>query len=359
MSRKERLNQLFEAPEAVLPRYDLVYVDDRDFPIQRIGHGKGFSYKLRGRPLKSKKQLERIRELAIPPAWKHVKITDLANGHLQAVGRDKRDRKQYRYHPGWSKVRNSTKFYNMAAFGQILPSIRKRVERDLDQKGWPRTKVLALVVGLLEETHIRIGNRQYARENKTYGLSTLRKKHVEVQTGSMQFEFTGKKGKKHIVGLRNKKLIRLVHRSMDIPGWELFQYYGPEGEKKSLDSSMVNAYLHEIGNDHFTAKDFRSWGASLIFFNTLMELGTTSHEKDIRDNLSLAYDAGAKALGNTKTVCRNHYVHPFLDSAYRDGSIKAYFDPSGKQSDEGEYFSRSEALMLKLIKKYRPDGPNT
>ena len=249
---------MLETPQTALPRYDLVYVEDRDFPIRRIRRGKGFSYRLGGRPLKDKEQLQRIRKLAIPPAWEHVRITDLANGHLQAVGRDNRDRKQYRYHPQWSKIRKQTRFYNMAAFGQILPLIRARVVDDLAQKGWPSSKVMALVISLMEETHIRIGNEQYARENKTFGLSTLRKRHVEMGRSSMKFEFTGKKGKRHIVGIRNKKLMRLVQRSMDIPGWELFQYYGPEGEKRSLDSSEVNAYLHQIGNDHFTAKDFRS-----------------------------------------------------------------------------------------------------
>lgn len=357
MSRKEQLNQLLETPQTALPRYDLVYVEDRDFPIRRIRRGKGFSYRLGGRPLKDKEQLQRIRKLAIPPAWEHVRITDLANGHLQAVGRDNRDRKQYRYHPQWSKIRKQTRFYNMAAFGQILPLIRARVVDDLAQKGWPSSKVMALVISLMEETHIRIGNEQYARENKTFGLSTLRKRHVEMGRSSMKFEFTGKKGKRHIVGIRNKKLMRLVQRSMDIPGWELFQYYGPEGEKRSLDSSEVNAYLHQIGNDHFTAKDFRSWGASLIFFDTLMEKGCSPEEKEVRETLAQAYGAAAKALGNTVSVCRNHYVHPYLDSAYRDGSIRNYFEQAEKRSGKRKYFSSSEAQMLKLLKNYWPDGP--
>jgi len=344
-----------EAPETALECVNLVYVDDRQFPIERLRMGKGFTYRLRNKPLKNKKHLKRIEGLVIPPAWENVKITHLPNGHIQAVGYDEKNRKQYRYHSTWVKIRNQTKFYKMIDFGKQLPIIRKQVDKDLKQKGWPKNKVVALIIKLMEETHIRIGNEQYAKRNESYGLSTLRKKHVDIHKSKMLFEFVGKKGKKHSVTVRNKKLIRLVSLCEDIPGWELFKYYDEDGKKQSLDSSMVNEYLHEISNEFFSAKDFRTWAASVIFFNTLLDTGTTSNKKEIHGNLLLAFDAAAKALGNTRNICRKHYVHPLLVSAYEDGSIGKYFKYVENQSNVEEYFSPSETAILKIIKGYQPE----
>jgi len=344
-----------EAPETALECVNLVYVDDRQFPIERLRMGKGFTYRLRNKPLKNKKHLKRIEGLVIPPAWENVKITHLPNGHIQAVGYDEKNRKQYRYHSTWVKIRNQTKFYKMIDFGKQLPIIRKQVDKDLKQKGWPKNKVVALIIKLMEDTHIRIGNEQYAKRNESYGLSTLRKKHVDIHKSKMLFEFVGKKGKKHSVTVRNKKLIRLVSLCEDIPGWELFKYYDEDGKKQSLDSSMVNEYLHEISNEFFSAKDFRTWAASVIFFNTLLDTGTTSNKKEIHGNLLLAFDAAAKALGNTRNICRKHYVHPLLVSAYEDGSIGKYFKYVENQSNVEEYFSPSETAILKIIKGYQPE----
>ena len=350
MPQEKLIRQILEEPETVLERMDLEYVDDKNFPIKRIRRGKGFSYTLGKGPLKNKKHLKRIDELAIPPAWSRVKITERPQGHLQAVGWDAKNRKQYRYHPLWSKIRNQTKFHKMPSFAKQLPSIRKQVDRDLKLKGWPREKVLALIIKLMEETQIRIGNQQYAKINKSYGLSTLRKKHVDIHRGKMKFEFVGKKGQSHTVSIRNKKLIRLINRCMDLPGWELFQFIDTQGNKQSVNSSMINQYLHELTGAGFTAKDFRTWGASVIFFNALLELGTAEEESEIHQNLLTAFDAAANALGNTRNVCRKYYVHPFLVSSYSDGSIQRQFEALEDHSPESPDLSPSEKALLKTLR---------
>lgn len=349
------LRQLMTSPEGVLAQLDLVYVDDKKLSISRLRNGEEFVYKLKNKAVKDKKQLQRIESLVIPPAWEKVRITHLASGHLQAVGRDAKSRKQYRYHPNWVKIRNQTKFYKMAQFGQHLPKIRRQVDADLDQKGWLNTKVIALVVRLMEETHIRIGNMQYAKRNKSYGLSTLRKRHVNVHKDKLKFEFVGKKGKKHSVTVRNKKLIRLVSRCEEIPGWELFQYYDSEGNKKQLNSSMVNEYLHELSGQFFTAKDFRTWAASVVFFDTLMDMGIEPDPEKNQKNILIGFDTAAAALGNTRNVCRKYYVHPLLISKYKDGSIEAYFSSIENDTNTEEYFSATERAMLKLMQSYVPD----
>ncbi|MBW8201135.1 DNA topoisomerase IB [Flagellimonas abyssi] len=355
MSQIKVLRQLVEAPETALEELNLVYVDDQKFTIERLRKGKGFTYRWKGKPLKNKKHLKRIKGLVIPPAWNNVKITHLPNGHIQAVGYDEKNRKQYRYHSRWVKIRNQTKFYKMTDFGKQLPIIRKQVNKDLKQKDWPKNKVVALIIKLMEETHIRIGNEQYAKRNESYGLSTLRKKNVDIHNSKMLFEFVGKKGKKHAVTVRNKKLIRLVSLCEDIPGWELFKYYDEDGKKQSLDSSMVNDYLREIaGKEFFSAKDFRTWAATVIFFNALLDIGIASNKKEIQENLLLAYDTAAKALGNTRNVCKTHYVHPHLVYAYENGSIKKSFAYIENHSDGTQYFSPSETAVLKIIKGYRP-----
>ncbi len=292
----------------------------------------------------------------IPPGWKDVKITHLAKGHLQAVGRDEKNRKQYLYHPLWSKIRNVTKFFKMAAFGKILPKIRKQVEKDLDAPGMTKAKVLALVVRLMEETHIRIGNDYYARKNKTYGLSTFRTRHVKVSNNRVKFEFIGKKGKEQSVNIRNRKLIKLINQCEEIPGWELFKFYDENGEKQSIDSGMINDYIREISEEIFSAKDFRTWSATKIFFETLCELGYTEDEKQNKKNILTAFDAAATGLGNTRVVCRNYYVHPQVVESYENGTIEPYFKKI-KDDQQKDYTSLSdtEKVILKLIQDYEID----
>ncbi|MHA7056953.1 DNA topoisomerase IB [Aquimarina sp. M1] len=349
------IKQLIKTPEKVIDKLDLVYLNDDKLTIYRHKKGNKFIYKLNGEVLSAKHDIDRIKKLVIPPAWENVRIAALDNGHLQAIGRDLKKRKQYRYHPLWKTVRNQTKFYKMYDFGKQLPKIRKKVDQDLEQNGWPQNKVLALIIRLMEETHIRIGNEQYAKRNKTYGLSTMRTRHVNIQKDKIKFSFVGKRGKKHAVTLRNKKLIHLVNRCEEIPGWELFQYYDDKGIKNAIESSMVNNYLHEIGGELFTAKDFRTWGATTIAFEKLMELGIAKNERKLHKNVLAAYDAAAQSLGNTRNVCRKYYVHPAIISHYTDGSLQQYFEKVDKNPDTTEYFSSTEHIILALLKNYTPE----
>src|SRR5699024_2984005 len=222
--------------------------------------------------IKDPQALKRFKELVIPPAWENVRICPFTNGHLQVIGLDDKGRKQYRYHPQWNQIRNSTKFFRMLAFGESLSAIRTQVKKDLKQPKMTKRKCLALVISLMEETHIRIGSDYYAQKNQSYGLSTMRDKHVKHPGDSIKFEFTGKKGVKQSVEVADERLQKLIIQCEEIPGWELFQYYDEDGEHHTIDSGMVNEYLHEISGNAFTAKDFRTWAASKIFLEEISEL---------------------------------------------------------------------------------------
>jgi len=339
----------------VISHINLVYITDAKMPITRIKKGDVFQYLNVSKPLTCKKEVSRIEKLVIPPAWKNVKITDLANGHIQAIGRDTKNRKQYKYHVLWTQFRKQTKFNRMGLFGDYLPKIRTTVDLHLAQKKWTRTKVMALVIRLMEETHIRIGNSQYAKRNGTYGLSTLRKRHANISKNKLKFNFTGKRGKQHSITLQSKKLIRLVSKCEEIPGWELFHYFDETGNKQTINSTMVNAYIKEISGNDFTAKDFRTWGAGVIFYNKLMDLKPANNEKSHKKNLLKAYKETAKALGNTYNVCRTSYVHPALPMAYRNGNLDSYFEETKQSCVSNTQFSPSEKAVHKLIKKYKPE----
>lgn len=353
-SNKKICEQIIVAPKKAIQEFNLVYVSEDKLPILRLKKGEAFNYKIKDKVITQKSHLTRIHSLALPPAWRDVRITNLPNGHLQAIGFDAKNRKQYRYHPRWIQLRNQTKFYKIASFGRFLPLIREKIDEDLKQKQWNKSKVVALVIRLMEETHIRIGNERYARENKSYGLSTLRKKHLNIDNKLLRLEFIGKKGKKHNITIRNKKLIRLVGQCEEIPGWELFKYYDSNGEKKVLDSACVNAYLQTITGKSFSAKDFRTWSASLIFFGALKEFGISKNPIEIKKNILAAYDQAAMALGNTKTVCKNYYVHPSLVTAYEDGSLTNFFEKADKNDVEHPYLSNLEMAMLALFEKFQP-----
>jgi DNA topoisomerase-1 len=350
----EFISTLLSKPEHVIDAIDLVYVYDDALSIQRVKTKDSFAYTYKGKHLDSKTQLDRIEKLAIPPAWQNVKIAYPDNGHLQAVGRDAKKRKQYRYHPLWNTVRNQTKFLKMLSFGRQLPKIRARVDADLEQQGWPRVKVLALVIKLMEETYIRIGNEYYAKRNKTYGLATMRTRHVSVVKDTIKFHFVGKRGKAHSVSLRNKKLSKLVSRCEEIPGWELFKYYDAHGEKQTINSSMVNAYIHDICGELFTAKDFRTWGGTSIFFETLFELGLAPTEDTNKTRLLQAFDTAAKALGNTRNVCRKYYVHPVVVHKYTNNSIAQDFKRLEMISSGSGYLSPTEVVLLDMMENYEP-----
>ncbi|WP_417886714.1 DNA topoisomerase IB [Zunongwangia sp.] len=331
----EDINTIIDSPSKAAEMANLIYVSEKNLCISR------------------KKELKRIKELVIPPAWSNVKISILKNGHLQVVGRDEKNRKQYLYHPLWSKIKNETKFFKMSAFGKILPKIRKQVDRDLESTEMNKKKVLALIIRLMEETHIRIGNDYYAQKNKTYGLSTFRSRHVKTYEDELKFEFVGKKNVEHSVSIKNKKLIKLINQCEEIPGWELFKFYDENGEKHTIDSGMINDYIHEISGELFSTKDFRTWSASKIFFETLIELGYIEDEKENKKTILTAYDTAASGLGNTRAVCRSYYVHPEIVNSYEDGSIVPYFSKV-KNEERKDYtkLSETEKVMLSLIEEY-------
>lgn len=348
------LQKIKNNPEKAAELANLIYVSDKDLTIKRCRAGKGFYYTYQDKKIDDKKQINRIKSLVIPPIWNNVSITHLENGHLQVVGRDLKKRKQYRYHPNWNAIRNKTKFYNMLLFVKKLPKIRKKIDSHLSLKGMPKEKCLALIVKLMEETHIRIGNEYYAKKNKTYGLSTMRTRHIELNGTKMRFHFKGKRGKEHNITLKSKKLTNLVLKTKEIPGWELFKYYDNYGNHHSIDSGMVNDYIRNISEVDFTAKDFRTWAGSKIFFETLYDLGFESDEKINSKNILQAFDMAATGLGNTRNVCRKYYVHPYIETLYKDGSIKKYFSLLDTEK-EGDYLSASEKILTKLLESYKID----
>ena len=345
---------LLNAPEESINNFNLVYVQDHHLSIKRIRKGKTFYYLENNQKILDKLILKRINDLVIPPMWNNTRISKLENGHLQAVGRDAKGRKQYRYHNTWQIIRNNAKFFKMISFGNSLPKIRAKIEKDLQQKSWTKTKVLALIVKLLEETHIRIGNQQYAKRNKTYGLTTLRNRHLTKEENKIRLEFKGKRGKEHKITIKNKKLVKLVNKCQEIPGWELFQYYDINGNKQAIDSSDVNEYLHKISGNSFTAKDFRTWSASLICFNELLDIGITKNENEKKKNILSAIDVAAKELGNTRNVSRQYYIHPEIFNTYNNSTIQKYFNLAEKQKNN-TFLTASEKAMLRLIENYSPD----
>lgn len=351
---KRLIKKLYTQPELVIGQVNLVYTTEDQLSISRIKKQKKFLYQIKDEVITQQSEIDRINKLVIPPAWEKVRINNLENGHLQAVGRDEKSRKQYRYHPIWNKIRNQTKFYRMSQFGEVLPSLRERVDKDLRQKKWDKTKVMALVVKLLEETHIRIGNLQYAKRNKTYGLSTLRKKHINLNGNKLKFEFIGKKGKEHKITLRNKKLVKLIDQCREIPGWELFKFYDQDGETQTVDSTMINEYIHDLTGASFTAKDFRTWSATIIFFESIKELGPAIDENEAKKNVLAAYDETAAALGNTRNVTRNYYVHPAVVDAYYTKNLNKIFSRFENSAEQSSNFSTSEKAVLSIIKNFNP-----
>ena len=274
-----------------------------------------------GKPVRDRADLARIKSLAIPPAWSDVWICPHADGHLQATGRDARGRKQYRYHPSWRCVRDETKFGRMMAFADALPAIRKRVDRDLAQAGLSRTKVLAAVVRLLETTLIRVGNDEYARTNQSFGLTTMRDRHVTIEKGQLRFGFKGKSGVKHDIALGDPRLAKVVRDCRDLPGQELFQYLDDDGKPCDVNSADVNNYLQEAAGHAFTAKDFRTWAGTVLAAMALREFEAFDSEAQAKRNVLRAIEGVSKRLGNTPTVCRKCYIHPEVIESYLDGSM--------------------------------------
>ena len=330
----------------------LRFVSDRQPGIRRRTRRGGFDYTgADGRRVRDRETVARIQALAIPPAWTDVWICTHPNGHLQATGRDARGRKQYRYHARWREARDANKFDRIVEFGRALPRIRRRCERDMRRPGLPREKVLATIVRLLEDTLIRVGNEEYVRENRSYGLTTLRNRHAEVRGAEVRFSFRGKSGVAHSVGVTNRRVARIVKRLQELPGQELFQYVD-DGERHSVDSSDVNEYLRAIAGADFTAKDFRTWIGTVIAVEALREMQRVDSDAHAKRNIVRAIESVASRLGNTVAVCRECYVHPAVTDAYLDGSLLATLEQrADTELRRLDRLSPAEAAVLVLLRK--------
>ncbi len=332
----------------------LRYVSDTKPGIRRKRSGKGFTYlDLDGKPIRDPEMLRRIAALVISPAWSEVWISPKPLGHLQATGRDAKGRKQYRYHTRWRAVRDETKYSRMLAFGASLPRIRRRIEADLARPGLPKEKVVATVVRLLETTLIRVGNEEYARTNKSFGLTTMRDRHVAVVGATVSFEFRGKSGVHHAINLGDRRLARVVKRCRDLPGQDLFQYLDDDGQGQTIDSADVNAYLREVSGEDFTAKDFRTWAGTVLAALALQEFETFDSEAQAKQNIVRAIESVAERLGNTPTVCRKCYVHPEIIQSYMDGTMLETLKTRAEQelSDSLDELRPEEAAILALLQQ--------
>lgn len=332
----------------------LRYVSDQTSGIRRRRAGRGFTYLAAdGGSLRDAESLTRIRSLAIPPAWTDVWICPNPRGHLQATGRDARGRKQYRYHTQWRDVRDETKYARLTTFARALPQIRSQVDRDLALTGLPRDKVLATVIRLLEITLIRVGNKEYAKDNDSFGLTTMRDRHVGISGSTLQFEFRGKGGKQHVVDIRDPRLAKIVKQCQAIPGHELFQYVDDDGERRTVESTDVNEYLRRHAGEDFTAKEFRTWAGTVLMVRALKDLRPATSAPQAKQKLLRAIASVAERLGNTPAICRAYYVHPMVTERYLDGSLNAFFQAGPKKGRSRRGLSREEAEVLAFLSRKR------
>jgi DNA topoisomerase-1 len=331
----------------------LRYVNDETMPgIRRVGQGPRVRYVAPdGTPVRDSAELQRIRSLAIPPAWTNVWICPHVNGHLQATGRDARGRKQYRYHARWRQVRDEVKYGRLISFAQALPRIRARTDADLNRPGLPREKVLAAVVQLLEKTLIRVGNEEYARDNGSVGLTTMRDGHARIQGATVRFEFRGKSGIEHAIDLDDRRLARIVKACRDLPGYELFQYLDEHGTRQEIDSADVNAYLREISGEDFTAKDFRTWAGTVLAAQALAAVCTYRSNAEAKRNVVKAIESVAKRLGNTKAVCRKCYIHPAILDAYMDGGTIQTIKARARLARGTPSLTAEESAVVRMIER--------
>lgn len=348
---------LFE-PEAVAVLADpqvsarvvgLRHVSDEQPGIRRETSGKGFRYREpSGKVVHDAETLKRIKSLVIPPAWKNVWICTNPNGHLQATGRDERGRKQFRYHPRWREIRDETKYARMIAFARSLPKIRRRVKKDMRLPALPRAKVLATIVRLLEVSLIRVGNDEYARQNDSFGLTTLRNKHVDVRGSALRFHFRGKAGKWHDVDIQDRHIAKIVERCQDLPGQELFQFVDDDGSRRDVRSEDVNEYIREVTGQDFTAKDFRTWAGTVLAAMALRNFEKFQTKAQAKKNVVAAIDAVAKKLGNTAAVCKKCYIHPHVLDSYLEGSLA---DALQQRAKSLQGLPADEAAVLVLLQK--------
>jgi DNA topoisomerase-1 len=347
-------------PRAAAEEAGLRYVSDEAPGIGRRRRGKAFEYRLPGGgPVRDAPTLARIRALAIPPAWTQVWICARADGHIQATGRDARGRKQYRYHARWRDVRDAAKYGHMLDFAQALPAIRARVEADLQRPGLPRRKVLATVVRLLETTLIRVGNDDYARANGSFGLTTLRNRHVTVAGSELRFTFKGKSGRSWQLGVQDRRIARIVRACQDLPGQELFGYRDPEGVTHDIGSADVNGYLREISGRDITAKDFRTWSGTVLAAMALRECEGVDTKAAARRNVKTAIEKVAARLGNTPTICRKCYVHPFIVDGYLDEGLVVQLEQAAADAigrEQATLRPEESAVLALLLDRLRGRG---
>jgi DNA topoisomerase-1 len=344
-----------EAATIVARQNGLRYVSDSAPGYRRLGEAdKGFRYRAPdGKPVRDKATLARIKALVIPPAWRDVWICRWPNGHIQVTGRDIRGRKQYRYHPRWRSVRDEAKYDRMISFGQSLPAIRRGVDQALSLPGLPREKILATIVHLLEATMMRIGNDEYARTNNSFGLTTLRNRHVRIDGSEVEFHFRGKSGVMHAVKLQDPRMARIIRRTRELPGQDLFQYVDDDGEQHAIGSADVNDYLRSLTGEDYTAKDFRTWAGTMLAAMALHEFQKFDSAAQAKKNIVQAIENVAKKLGNTPTICRKCYVHPAVIESYLDGTMLAALQKKVKQKlvDDIHALTPEEAAVLALLQK--------
>ncbi len=351
---KSAIKKIVKDPVKTAEAVNLVYVTDSLPGIVRMKKGKSYIYLVNDKKLTEEKEIDRIKNLVLPPAWENVWICALQNGHLQATGLDAKNRKQYRYHPAWNALRNHTKFFRMQQFGKMLPAIRLRIEKDLSLPGLPKEKILALVVALMERTNIRVGNSLYEKLYGSFGLTTLKDKHVEIIGSDLKFSFKGKKGVFHEISLKNKKLARIVKASKDIPGKELFQYVDVQGQRHEIDSGMLNEYIKNVCGEDFTAKDFRTWAGTVNAFLAFKEIGMAETETDAKRNIVEALDKVAAQLGNTRTVCKKYYVNPVIISLYESKAIEKYFNQLDliENDDNTSDLTSDEKVIMNILEQH-------
>ena len=332
---------------------DLIYVNDRSPGISRIKKGENFIYLYNDKPVTDEKQIERIKKLAIPPAWTNVWISYKENGHIQATGLDIKNRKQYKYHSLWHTLRNETKFHRLFEFGRLLPTLRLRLEEDFARKELCEEKVMATVVSLMERTYIRIGSSDYEKLYGSYGLTTLKDKHVKITGDKMLFSFKGKKGIDHDITIHNRRLAKAVQACRDIAGKELFQYYDADGNKKSIDSGAVNRYIKEASGEDFSAKDFRTWAGTINILQAFKTIGVAESESECKKNIVTALDEVSKKLGNSRTICKKYYVHPGIIKLYEDRTLDKYLKELDniEKPDDLTGLTSQERVLMKILKE--------
>lgn len=346
---QKKLEKIGTNTKSTAKAIGLRYIDSFDKGYKRLKKGDSFYYVDTDENIvKDAQLLDRFKKLVIPPAYEDVWISPAENTHLLFTGIDAKGRKQYRYHPEWNKIRNQAKFYRLKKFAKALPNIRKQVEKDLRRKGLPLEKVLALVVKLMELTNIRIGNESYSKLYGSFGLTTLKNRHVKFEGNKeVKFSFKGKKGVYHEISLRDRAIARLIRNCRDIPGKELFQYYDEDSNHYSIDSGDVNNYIKEISGEDFTAKDFRTWFGSVHAICAFRNIGSYEKQTELKNNIVQAIDYVAQKLGNTRTVCKKYYVHPTVISSYQNGHIHLYKSRNASSSCFTDY----EKLLIKILDK--------